>query len=461
VNLPRSRGVSRKVKFPDPNATPGPIRLPRRLSRRRPLAAACAVLLLLPACRPVAPAFGASHESARVNADGFFGGLAARFTNVTRTPEFAAARPKLSRYALAPSRIFSDTSVWTAVGGDARTLTLSGRLRANRYVFDAAAAAPLPQAPGDSWHLMRLKHLGPDQYEWTTTVDHAVGGGTPSELLGVWRAMLATAARTPAPLLRAEYRTAFPRATAAMGQLASLDSLDVRRLGDGSAVVALHTTLHPERLQARYPHFARYLAKYVQPARYAFTFADRRGSRWFIATAGKNRLTFQLRALPDGRLAPLDGPVRPMPDTLVMRGELHAKFSIFNVGLSKLTADVAIVETAQERGWDFRFRDEPDWHFPLAVNHLISTALRRPFEGGGAQLRLTLQRRADGQTLIVRRATVVVQEGAIVRWLGGLGAGAMDEYAGQTEEEENRFTIEVLNALRDDVDALLGPAPRP
>lgn len=435
--------------------------MPRLLSRRRPLLAACAVLLLLPACRDAAPAFGATRQAAQANADGFFGGLAARFTNVTRTPRFAAARPKLSRYALAPSRVFNDTSVWTASAGATRTLTLSGRLRANRYVFDASTTAPVPERPGDSWHLMRLRYLAEDQYEWTTVVDHAVGGATPDELLGVWRSLLATAARTPEPLLRAEYRTAFPRATAAMGQLASIDSLGVRRLRDGSAVIAFHTTLSPERLQERYPHFARYIVKYVQPARYVFTFADRGGSRWLIMTAARNRLTFQLRALPDGRLAPLDGPVRPMPDTLHMRGEAHAKFSVFNVGMSNLTADVAMIGTGRERGWEFRFREEPKWHFPLAVNHLISTALRRPFADDGIQFRLTLQRRPDGQTVIARRAVAVVQEGAIVRWLGGLGAGAMDEYAGRTEEDENRFSVEVFNALRDDVTALLRTMPAP
>ncbi|HEY0970676.1 MAG TPA: hypothetical protein VGE02_06855 [Gemmatimonadales bacterium] len=426
---------------------------PRRAAASAAIAISAA--LALPACRPAAPAFGATRESAAVNAATFFHGLAARFTNVTRTPKFAAARSRLSRHALSPSGIFGDTAVWTAASADTRTLTLSGRLRGNRYVFDASSAAPVPRQPGDSWHLMRLRSLGDDQYEWATAVDHDVGSATPDELLGVWRALLATAARTPAPLLRTEYRTAFPRATAAMGRLASLDSLDRRPLRDGSAVLVLHVSLHPERLRARHPHLARFVVKYVQPARYAFTFSDRGGNRWITMSARQNRLVFQLRALPDGRLAPLEGPVRPLPDTLVLRGEAHAKFSVFTVGISDLEADVAMIGTGTERGWDFRFRDEPDWHFPLAVNNLIRTALRRPFEGEGARLRLVLQRRPDGQTLIARRVVATVQEGAIVRWLGGLGAGAMSDYAGQAEEDENRFTVDVLSALGDDFAALL------
>jgi hypothetical protein len=408
------------------------------------------------ACRPAAPAFGATRQEAAANAEGLFEAFGARYTNVQRTPKFAAARGRLARHALSPSGIFNDTSVWTTSAGDTRTLTLSGRLRGNRYVFDASAAAPQPERPGDSWHSMRLRKLpAEDVYQWVTGVDMAVGGASPDQLRDVWRALLATAVRTPEPMLRAEYRAAVPRATHVFGQLASLDTLSVQPVGDGTAIVALGVSLHPDRLKARYPAFAQYVVKYVQPARYAFTFSDRRGGKWLVATAAKNRLTFRLRATADGRMAPLEGPVRAMPDTLVMRGEAWAKFSIFTVGMTKLSADVAVIDGTAERGWDFHFREEPDWHFPLAVNHLISAALRRPFAGDGMQLRLTARQRDDGQTLIGRRVLVNVQEGAIVRWLGGLGAGAMDDFSGRAEEDENRFLADLFGALQDDFASLL------
>ncbi|HET9984534.1 MAG TPA: hypothetical protein VFQ38_13135 [Longimicrobiales bacterium] len=424
---------------------------------RRALAAAVTALAAATACRPAAPAFGDTRQQASANAESFFGAFAARYTNVQRTPKFAAARGKLGRHALSPSGVFGDTSVWTAAAGDTRTLTVSGRLRGNRYVFDASATAPAPQRPGDSWHYMRLRKLPTeDVFEWVTAVDMATGGASPDQLRDVWRALLASAVRTPAePLLRAEYRAVTPRATHVLGQLATLDSLAVRPLGDGTAVVALSVSLHPERLKARYPAFGQYVSKYVEPARYALTFEDRRGGRWLVTTARKNRLTFRLRATADGRMAPLDGPVRPMPDTLVMRGEAWAKFSIFTIGMTELTADVALIDGSDERGWEFRFREEPDWHFPLAVNHLISAALRRPFAEEGMQLRITARERDDGQTIIGRRVLVNVQEGAIVRWLGGLGAGAMDDFAGRAEEDENRFLADLFAALQDDFATLL------
>lgn len=430
------------------------LRYPRRALACVAAVAAVAVLAVT-ACRPAAPAFGASRGEARANSDAFFGGLAARFTNVQRTPKFAAARSRLGRHALSPSKLMGDTSVWTGGGGAVRSLTLRGTAGTNRYVFHADPAAGVPVRPGDSRHAMRLRRLGDEHFEWLTVVDQAAGPATPEQLVDVWRALLATAVRTPGPALRAEYRLAVPRTTRAMGELMTLDTLLVRPMGDGSALLHLSVSLQPERLAARHPHFARYLVKYVQPARYAWTFGDRRGVPWIVADARRNRLTFRLRATADGRLAPLEGPLRPLPDTLVMRGEAYARFSIFTVGVSRLEATVAMLDTPQEQGWDFRFGREPDWHFPLAVNHLIRSALRRPFADEGAQLRLALQRRADGQTVIARRARVQVQEGAIVRWLGGLGAGAMDEFSGRAEEDENRFLAELFVALREDFAALL------
>jgi hypothetical protein len=48
-----------------------------------------------------------------------------------------------------------------------------------------------------------------------------------------------------------------------------------------------------------------------------------------------------------------------------------------------------------------------------------------------------------------------VQESAIVRWLGGLGNSAMNDFAGRAEVEENRYVFEVLSALRADFAAAL------
>jgi hypothetical protein len=109
------------------------------------------------------------------------------------------------------------------------------------------------------------------------------------------------------------------------------------------------------------------------------------------------------------------------------------------------------VRDDNERGWATRFRREPEWHFPLAVNHLIRTPLRHPFARDGIGLRITVRDVPGAQSLLTRQANLSVQESAIVRWLGGLGSSAMSDFAGRAEAEENRYAYEVLSAIRADL----------
>ena len=147
-----------------------------------------------------------------------------------------------------------------------------------------------------------------------------------------------------------------------------------------------------------------------------------------------------------------------MPDSLQMRVDASAKFLMFRVGVSEMVGELTAIRGAHERGWTMRFQRAPHWHFPLAVNHLISRTLDRPFEKGGMLFRIAVRDGEVGQSLIARRFDVAVQESAIVRWLGGLGGKAMDDFAGRAEVEENRFTAEALQALRADVAAAIGGA---
>jgi len=144
-----------------------------------------------------------------------------------------------------------------------------------------------------------------------------------------------------------------------------------------------------------------------------------------------------------------------LPDTLQINVDFSAKFMIFRVGVSRLIGDFAFLRSDEERGWAVHFRHEPDWHFPLAVNTLIRTSLRHPFEGEGITLRVSIRDRSGSQALLSREASVSVQESTIVRWLGGLGNSAMSDFAGRAEAEENRYVFEVLSALKADFVATL------
>ena len=57
--------------------------------------------------------------------------------------------------------------------------------------------------------------------------------------------------------------------------------------------------------------------------------------------------------------------------------------------------------------------------------------------------------------LLVRDYRLAVRESWIVRWLGSLAGTAMTEFWRGAEEEADRFSGQVLEALRMDVAALI------
>ena len=468
----RTAGAVPKIPFtahpinPRPDRVP-PIQAPIRRPTRPLVLAALALGTATAGCRGSAVAFGPTPAAAESHASQFFGALAERFTNVERAPKFYRARSKLGRYALTPSKIFDDTTVWSGVGADgSRTLSLEGRFVDGRFLIAPAVSVALPDRLGEQRHLMRLRRLrdGGSEYEWTTSVDHAVGQVRAADMSAVFAATVAAATGRAAEgmrsadvarELRADYRAAFPRTAAALGRLFSVDTVVTTPGTDDAAVLTLRIGLHPDRLQRDFPAFAEYARKYVARSRYRFTLRDpSSGERWLEASAGKNVLTVRLRATRDGRLVPLEGAARPMPDRLALTGEFFTHILLFDVGISDLEAELTPIRAEHERGWLLRFRKEPEWHLPLATRHLIRAPLRRPFQGQGATLRIAV--RDGAQTLLGRSSTIVVQESAILRFLGALGFSAMSDFAGKAEAEENRFIAEAFGAMRADAQALLG-----
>jgi hypothetical protein len=400
-------------------------------------------------------ALGSDRRIARANADAMFDGLALRFDNVQRAPKFLQARSKLGRYALSPSGVYGDTSVWTSSGADStRTLTLSGSHTPTGYLFAPRASVPLPTTTGDARHIIKLHRRGESEYEWDTLVDHAIGGIRSSEVAAALTAFMAAPQQTGSARIRTESQALFPRTTRVLGELFVLDTIRVSPLADGSASVLARFHMDPDRIEKTRPNFSKYLDKYVSPARYRLRMQDGRGAVWLDAVGSDNAFTVSYRVR-DGQLLALAGPARPMPDSLQVAIDFSAKFMIFRVGITSLVGDFTFVRSDDERGWMTHFRHEPDWHFPLAVNNLIRTSLRRPFAGEGMTVRLSIRDRAGSQALLSRQAGVAVQESAIVRWLGGLGNSAMSDFAGRAEAEENRYVFEVLSALRADFVAAL------
>ena len=412
--------------------------------------------MLTAVCRGMPNSLGPDRRSARAHADAMFDGLATRFDNVQRAPKFFQARSKLGRYALSPSGVYGDTSVWTASGSDStRTLTLSGTHTPTGYLFTPRPSVAVPSVTGDSRHVIRLRRTGESEYQWDTMVDHAIGGVRANEIATALTAFVAAPEQAGSARIRGETQALFPQTTRVLGELFSLDTIRVSPFADGSAGVLVRFHMDPGRIEKTRPNFSKYLDKYVSPARYRLRLQDGRGAVWLDAVGSDNAFAVSYRVR-DGEMLALAGPPRALPDSLQVAIDFSAKFMIFRVGISSLVGDFAFVRSADERGWMVHFRHEPDWHFPLAVNNLIRTSLRRPFAGEGITVRVSIRDRQGPQALLSRQAGVAVQESAIVRWLGGLGNSAMSDFAGRAEAEENRYVYEVLSALRADFVASLG-----
>jgi len=393
--------------------------------------------------------------NAASNGDSLFAAFARRFTKVQRDPKFAHARPLMGKYALSPARIYSDTSIWTATNNSdsTRGLMLSGAFQGGAYLFEAHNGVPYPSRVGDERHYLQLKRMGEDVFEWYTVVDHAVGPVRAHEAADAIRLAFTAFEGQTGDNARLEARAAFPRAARHLGQLIAIDSLVTVPNADGSTSARVALRVQPDSVRSQYPNYAAYLDKYVVPTRYRLQLQDRHSGTFLDVDGQDGRAIVRLRAR-NGRLVALDGVPRPIPDSLQMRIDFSAKFKIFRVGYTNLIADFTIEGAEHERAWMWRFRQEPGWHFPFAIDKLIKTPLRRPFEGRGAEFRLGIRDDVGAQAMSYRVARVTVRESTIMRWLGGLGATAFGDFADRTEVEENRFLAELFTALQQDIVAI-------
>lgn len=416
---------------------------------------ALATFFFASGCRSSAVALGATLASASSNGDSLFAAFARRFTKVQRDPKFAHARPLMGKYALTPQRIYTDSSIWTAINNadSTRGLTLSGSFQGGAYLFQSHSGVPYPSRVGDERHYLQLKQLGEDEFEWYTVVDHAVGPVRVHEAADAMRLAFTAFEGQTGDNARLEARAAFPRAARHLGQLIAIDSLVTMPNADGSTSARLALRVQPDSVRTQYPNYAAYLDKYVVPSRYRLQLRDLHGGTFMDVDGQDGRVIVRLRAR-GGRLVALEGSPRPIPDSLQMTIDFSAKFKIFRVGYTNLVADFTIEGAEHERAWVWRFRREPGWHFPLAIDKLIKTPLRRPFAGRGAEFRLGIRDDIGTQALSYRVGRVAVRESTIMRWLGGLGATAFGDFADRTEVEENRFLAELFTALQQDVSAM-------
>ncbi|MFL5559855.1 MAG: hypothetical protein ACJ79K_00125 [Gemmatimonadaceae bacterium] len=419
---------------------------------------AIAALIAIAGCAPAAAeSLGDTPAVARANTNDFFHALSLRLGPLTRSDRLKSIRPRYVRGSLIPSRIFDDTTIWTASRRGFRTLEITGHPTADgRYFLDVTPDAGAPQNVGDSRHIMHLRALGDRAWEWRSTDELAVGRAAPGAIDTMRRRLLGAAEGRGADELRTIWRRGLPRTTAALGRLFAVDSITTTVLADRSTSVALRISVDPARLAGALPAFAEWVAKYAGRSRYRMVVEDYSGTPYGLVSSGDGIIHLRLRTR-DGMLQPLVGAARALPaDSLRVRMDVSTKLMMFTVGVRDLAADIVPVRTTTERGWIIRYRHEPEWRLPLAAEHLMRDALRRPFAGEGTWTRLVARSDPAGTTTIVRDFHMDVQESALVRWLSTLGNSAMSDVTTRVEQEKDRFFADALAAFGDDLAAQIG-----
>lgn len=424
-------------------------------SRTLPALAALTIVLSTSACREAPLAFGPTPAAAQSGAGDFFTAWVNRFTGITRTPKTAYIRMNMGAGALIPSRVFADTGLWTAAFGDtARFTEYSAYFTGSRYAFVDLNPPDRLDNIADSYHSTRLRRLSTDEYEWGTVAEFVVGGMPPNALPAVLASALRATEAKGADGVRADYRTSFRRSTTALGRLYTLDSLNVTRDGEGASLISLTVTVDPERLRRTHAALADYLKKYIDRTRMRATFLDRRGTPWVEMNVRNRQLHLRLRSR-DGHLAPLEGPVRRLPDELVVRSDFSTRILLFDVGWKNLVTDLTLIRNTTDHAWQLRSTREPQWELPPLTRRFIRTPLRRPFAGPGVNLRVGFRTLPTGQTSFYRRALLQVQESAIIRFIGRLSGHAMGDFYGRSEMDEVSFNRDAFVALRADIAEIL------
>jgi hypothetical protein len=401
-------------------------------------------------CRESVAGFGTGAK-ARADAEQLFTALAERHGEQVHNPKYEYGRVRLTHAALSPSRVFDDTAAWTTMSGTTRRLETFGTAVDGRYLLTSRPNTPPLAKAGDGRHVSTLLRVVDNEYRWDTTVDFALGSVRPSEIAAVITRLIAAGEGRSEHDVMADLAASAPRTSIALGSVFSLDSLRPVPHPDGTTAATVGITVHGDNLKRRFPAFAEYIKKYLEPSRYRFVLTDHAGVP-FLEAAQRDRLLIIRVRTQHGHLVPLAGPPRPLPDSLLLQAELNVKVKIFHVGFHNLVMEFVNGAVGDhERDWTMTAKREPQWDLPFITARLLRAPLRRPFAGEGSMFRIGV-RAGEGTapTALSRQMRLSVQESAILNFLNSLGNTAMDEFGGQVEKEENAWLHELFSALRDD-----------
>jgi len=421
-----------------------------RVGCSRQLAGVVVVLAMAAACQEAARGLSAGPGGAAA-AMSVVDALRSRYGVIEREPGLEKMRPKLEGALLVPSRVFDDASIWTASEGEWRAFWLQGNPTAGAYRLGVRPTPALPRAPGEYRARIALRREKSGAFEWTTFDELALGPLRPMDLTAAFRALLRGAEAAPGDA-RPRVTAAMPRSARALGRLYDLEALAVSPEADGTARVEMAIRQRPDRLKAEAPKFAAYLARRSAGLRFraVATIPDGR-ALWSLETEDdRSRLRLRIR---DGHLVPLEGTSSDPAGRLRVTVDYSFKAGLFRVGLKGLVADVEPAGGA-DLEVTARFVEQPDWRIPFLVEPFVLGSLRYPFEAPGSSFSLAMRQDDERGSLLVSDSRLQVRESWIIRWLGGISSTALVELRA-AEAEADRYSLECLTAVRDDVAALV------
>ncbi len=411
-------------------------------------AAALAFLAVAAGCGDAARDLGSGPGGAAAALD-LVDALRARYGTVVREPSLEALRPKLSAALLAPSRVYDDASVWTASEGEWRAFWVSGRGRPGEYRLGVRGAPPLPRAPGELRARVGLRRTEEGRFEWDTFEDLALGPLRPTELSAAYRALLRAAEAAPGQDVRGRARAAMPQSARAFGRLVDLERLSLVPDAAGAVVLDLALRLRPDRLKAEAPKYSAYVARHSQGLRLRVRALASDGRPLWLVEIDETAWRLRLRTR-KGSLVPLEGSPAGEGSRLRLEIDYSFKAGLFRAGVAGLAADVEPASGPGALAFSARFVEQPDWQLPFLVEPFMLASLRHPFEGEGSRFTLALREEPARGTLLVTESRVRIRESWIVRWLGGFADRALDDLRA-AEAEADRFALECLTAVRDDL----------
>jgi len=425
-------------------------RLPRSRLRR---ICALGVAAALAACEPAASRLGGGPAGAD-GASALVLAIAKRFGPQEREPEFEELRPKLARAALVPSWVFDDPLAWKRRESSWRTVEFTGYPTDAAYRMGVRSEAPEPIEPSQYRGRLRLERIASGRFEWKVSEELAVGQVRPADLAATLDTLFRSAEALDEPRARAAIAAAFPRATARLGLALALETLALTPDAQGAVGLRVAVRLSPAGLKATAPRYAAFLEKYLTPIRTRGVAVDGVGATWWTIEGDRNLWTLRLRVR-GGSLVPLEGDAqRRIPASLRVTMDYATRMGRFGIAAKALVADVALVRTPVEKGFNASFRKKPDWDLPFLAEPFLGAPLSYPFEGPGSEVGWWARETPSG-TRFVRDYRARVGENWVLRWLGGMTSRALSEFRAGAEREADRYHGECLLAIRDDLVELL------